>query len=137
MGLTFDKSTIALMSSFSSVTKSNVKDVVEEGDLLIFIVEPGQLFRAIGKKGANVKLLSKKLKKRIKIVEFNPEIKVFVRNFVYPLEVKDITQNEKIILVEGGDVKTKGLLIGRNAQNLRLLEKVVKRYFDITEIKVD
>jgi len=136
MNITFDKSTIALMSSFSSFTKSKVKDVIDEGELLIFIVEPGQLFKAIGKKGSNVKLLSNKFKKRIKIVEFNPEVKVFIRNMVYPLEVKEITQEGDIITLEGGDVKTKGLLIGRNAQNLRLLEKVVKRYFDITEIKV-
>jgi len=136
MTITFDKSSIALISSFSSITKAKVKDVVEEKDLLIFVVEPGQLFKAIGKKGSNVKLLSQKLKKRIKVVEFNPDLKVFIRNMVYPLNVKEITQNEKIITLEGEDVKTKGLLIGRNAQNLRLLEKVVKRYFDIDEIKV-
>ena len=136
MNITFDKSTIALMSSFSSFTKSKVKDVIDEGELLIFIVEPGQLFKAIGKKGSNVKLLSNKFKKRIKIVEFNPEVKVFIRNMVYPLEVKEITQEGDIITLEGGDVKTKGLLIGRNAQKLRLLERVVKRYFKIEEIKV-
>ena len=32
--------------------------------------------------------------------------------------------------------KTNGLIIGRNAQNLRELENVVNRYFKIKEIKV-
>jgi N utilization substance protein A len=136
MTITFDRSTIGLMSSFASITRAKVKDVVEEKELLIFIVEPGQLFKALGKKGANVKKLSHKLNKRIKVVEFNPDIEVFIRNMVYPLNIREISQTDKIVVLEGEDVKTKGLLIGRNAQNLRQLEKVVKRYFNIDEIKV-
>jgi NusA-like KH domain protein len=136
MNITFDKSSLGLMSSFAAKTKANVKDVIEEQDIVIFVVGPGQLFKALGKSGANVKNLSQKLKKRIKVVEFNPDLKVFIKNNIYPVEVKEITQEGKIITLHGENVKTKSLLIGRNAQNLRQLERVVKRYFDIDEIKV-
>jgi len=52
------------------------------------------------------------------------------------LERKEINVEEKIITIVGPDTKTKGLLIGRSGQNLRNYEEIVKRYFDINEIKV-
>jgi len=76
------------------------------------------------------------LKKKIKIVEFNSDIKQFIRNFILPLQVKDINQEENIITIEGPDTKTKGLLIGRERKNLENLKNIVKRYFEIEDIKV-
>jgi N utilization substance protein A len=136
MNITLDKSSIGLISSFSASTKSKVKDMIEDNGLIIFVVEQGELFRALGKKGANVKKLSQKLNKRIKVVEYSPDVKTFIINMIYPLKVAEITQEGGIITLHGDDIKTKGLLIGRNARNLRLLERVVKRYFDVDEIKV-
>jgi N utilization substance protein A len=137
MSIVLDKSSLAFMSSFERITKAKVKDFTEYGEMLLFIVQPGELFKAIGPKGINVKKLSNKLKKRIKIVEFNDDVLVFVKNMIHPLKATNITQEGSIITIESDEAKTKGLLIGRNAQNLRQLEKVVKRYFkDIEEIKV-
>jgi N utilization substance protein A len=124
------------MASFEKATKAEVKDFIELEDMLIFVVQPGNLFKAIGPKGANVKRLSEKLHKRIKIVEYNPDLAMFIANMIHPLKADSIVQEGKIVTIMSDDTKTKGLLIGRNAQNLRQLEKVVKRYFDIDEIKV-
>jgi transcription antitermination factor NusA-like protein len=55
---------------------------------------------------------------------------------ILPLRVSDIKEEDGVITLTGPDSQTKGLLIGRSAANLRLLEKNVKRYFDIKEIKV-
>ncbi len=96
----------------------------------------GQLGKAVGKKAANVKKLEKMLNRKIKILEFNPEIIVFIKNLIYPLKAKDIKKEDKTITIEGPDTRTKGLLIGKNAKNLRNTEKIVKKYFDIDEIKV-
>ncbi|MBW3011864.1 NusA-like transcription termination signal-binding factor [Candidatus Woesearchaeota archaeon] len=136
MNIILDKSSLGFMSSFEKITKAKIKDFVEKDDLLLFIVQPGELFKAIGPKGANVKRLSALLKKRIKIVEFSDDVLVFVKNMIHPLKATNIEQDGKIITISSDDAKTKGLLIGRNAQNLRQLEKVVKRHFDIDEIKV-
>jgi len=51
--------------------------------------------------------------------------------------VSGISEDEMgIVTIAGPDSKTKGLLIGRNAQNLRNLEANVRRYFEVKEIKV-
>jgi len=137
MIMKYDNQSLKIMSLFEKITRTRLKDsFVDENKLLTFIVEKGQLGKAVGKKAANVKKLEKMLNRKIKILEFNPEIIVFVKNLIYPLKAKDIKKEDKTITIEGPDTRTKGLLIGKNAKNLRNTEKIVKKYFDIDEIKV-
>jgi NusA-like KH domain protein len=132
----YDQQSLQVMSFFEKVTKSKLKDFFEMDDMLIFVVQPAQLWKAVGKKGVNVKRLREKFKKNIKIVEFNNDLKTFVQNMIYPLKAKSITEEEGIVTIEVDDRKTKALLIGRNAQALRGLEKAVRRYFKLDEIKI-
>lgn len=137
MKIKYDNETIKVMSLFGAITRTKLKDYFQDvNGMAVFIVERFELGKAVGKKGANVKLLEKKLNRKIKIVEFNSDVLQFVKNYVFPLKVKDVTQEEKTIVMESPDSKTRGLLIGRAAGNLRNLEKITQRYFDIEEIKV-
>ncbi|MBW3017904.1 hypothetical protein KY325_01960 [Candidatus Woesearchaeota archaeon] len=124
------------MSFFEKLTQSKLKDFFEMDDLLVFVVQPAQLWKAVGAKGVNAKRLREKFKKNIKIVEFNADLKTFIQNMIYPLKADSITEEEGIITITDEDRKTKALLIGRNAQALRGLEKAVKRYFKLDEIKI-
>lgn len=124
------------ISLFETITQAKLKDVVDEESRLLFVVEEGEIGKAIGKNGVNVKRLENVLNKRIRIVEFNNDLLQFVRNLIYPLAAREIKEENKIVTIAGQDGKTKGLLIGRNAQNLRAYENVAKRYFEIEGIKV-
>lgn len=124
------------ISLFETITGARLKDAVNEDGRLLFVVEEGEIGRAIGRNGVNVKRLENVLNKRIKIVEFNNDLLQFVRNLIYPLNAREIKEENKIVTITGPDTKTKGLLIGRDAQNLRAYEAVVKRYFEIDEMKV-
>lgn len=136
MAIKYDKLGMQIMNSFDSITHTKLKDFFEQNNTLVFIVQENQIGKAVGKGGANVNMLKRELKKNIKIVEFNNDRIKFVRNYIYPLKAKSITEEGDIVVIEGPDTKTKGLLIGRQAQNLRALEKVVRRYFKVDEIKV-
>jgi len=131
----YDINLMKYMQLFESLTRAKLKDCINNGQL-IFIVEENEIGKAIGKKGSNVKRIEELLKKRIKIVEFNPDVKQFIRNFVLPLQVKDINEENNIITITGPDTKTKGLLIGRERKNLENLKSIVKRYFEIEDIRV-
>ena len=76
------------------------------------------------------------LKRKIKIVEFNSDMIKFITNLLYPYKVESINVDGKIVTIHDEDTKTKGLIIGAKAQNLRQYESIVKKYFDIEEIKV-
>ena len=137
MKIKYDLSLMKFMSFFESLTNTRLKDCfIDKNSLLVFVVEENQIAKAIGKKGVNVKNIKEKLNRKIKIVEFNPHLEIFIANLINPLKAKEIKIDEKIVTIVGPDTKTKGLLIGRNGQNLRNYEEIVNRYFDIKEIKV-
>lgn len=127
-----------IMALFSNVTQTQPKDTFEDlQQTLTFVVEDGDLGRAIGRGGSNVRLLSQKLNRKIKIVAFNSDPLSFIKNFVFPLEVKAMRLEGDIVRIEPQDGQARGLLIGRGGQNLRNLENVLRRYFDsIKEVKV-
>jgi len=133
----YDLNLMKFMSFFESLTNTKLKDCfIDNNSLLVFVVEENQIAKAIGKKGVNAKRIKEKLNRKIKIVEFNPHLEIFVANLINPLKAKEIKIDDKVITIVGPDTKTKGLLIGRNGQNLRNYEETVKRYFNINEIKV-
>ena len=59
-----------------------------------------------------------------------------IRDSVYPLRLGAVEMNDDVIEIKGLDTKTKGLLIGRNAINIRNYENIVKRYFNVGGLKV-
>lgn len=133
--IVFDMKLMKLMSLFASMTGVSPKDCIDNNGYL-FIVPEGTIAKAIGKGGVNTKRIEKAVKRKIKIVEFNPLVVKFVQNMMYPATCKNVVEKDGIVTVESQDHKSRGIMIGRNAQTLRETESVVKRYFDIKEIKV-
>jgi len=133
----FDMNLMQFMNVFSSIAHTDLKDCfIDDNELLTYVVNINDLGKAVGKKGFKVKMIEKAVNRKIKILEFNPELVSFVRNLVYPLQAKNITEEDGIVTIEPEDSRNRGLLIGRAAQNLRNFEKIVKRHFEIKEIKV-
>ncbi|MBD3309680.1 NusA-like transcription termination signal-binding factor [Candidatus Woesearchaeota archaeon] len=132
----YDIDLMKYMSFFESLTKAKLKDCIPGENSLTFIVEQNEVGKAVGKRGCNVRKIENALKKKIRVVEYNPDVRLFVRNLIYPLKAEDISEEDGIITIKGPDSRTRGLLIGRNASNLRTLESIVKRYFPIQGIKV-
>jgi len=136
----FDTETLGIIKHFENLTHVKVRDFYDHNDRLWFIIETGGLMRALGKDGANVKKLSEQLNRRIKVSEYNRDVKLFIRNLIHPLKVSRTEMDdpdEGFITLYDDDVKTKGLIIGAKAQNLRFYERVVQKYFpDVKEIKV-
>jgi len=134
----YDMDLMKTMSIFENVTRCPLKDsFVDKNEMLVFVVDEEHMSRAIGREGSNVKRLEKLLNRKIKILGYTPELIQFVRNVVYPLRVEGIREQDGTVTIDGSDMRIKGLLIGKNAQNLKNNLWIVQRYFDnIKEIKV-
>ncbi len=135
----FDFALIKLISLFQSITRVDVKDCFETSEgTLVFVVGQGQIGKAIGKGSSNVKRLESKFKKKIRIIEYNPDMEQFVRNMVYPNKLNEVEfdHDKKVLTLTAMDNKTRGYLIGRSASNLRNYESILKRHFDVSELKV-
>jgi N utilization substance protein A len=134
----YDVSLIKTMSLFETVSRADLKDCfIDKNDQMVFVVDEQFMSRAIGKAGANVKRLESLLNRKIKILGFTPNLLQFVRNLLYPLQVGDISEQQGIITISGNDPRMRGLLIGKNSQNLKSNLSIIQRYFeDIKEIRV-
>ena|SRR3989344_2696444 len=135
MKIKYDITVMGYMSLFENVTKAKLRDCIAD-NTITFVVEPGEIGRAIGKKGMNVYMLEKIFKKKIRIVEFSENLQTFIKNLVAPLKLAGIEENGDVVFLEAIDLKSRGILIGRNAQNLRQFEAIVKRYYPIKELRV-
>ena len=127
-----------IMDCFTRITDARLKDCfIDDNSMLHFIVEENDIGKAIGRNGSRAKMVENILNRKIKIVEFNSDVLQFIKNTVFPLRIRGIENNSGEIVIDASDLKTRGLLIGRSAANLRNLELIVKRYFDIKVIKVN
>lgn len=132
----FDSESMKLMAFFEANTGARVKDCISEDEKLIFIVEENEMGKAIGRNGANIKKIEGMLKKKVRLVEFSNDVLQFVRNLAYPIEISDAKNEDGIVTIHGKDTATRAMLIGRERSNINHLADIVKRYFDIKEIKV-
>ncbi|MBI3027513.1 NusA-like transcription termination signal-binding factor [Candidatus Woesearchaeota archaeon] len=131
----YDSDLMKLITLFESMTGARVKDCIDN-DNLLFIIEESDMGKAIGRNGANIKRLENTLKRKIRLAEFSNDATKFVRNMIYPVEVLDVRLEDKIVIIRGKDTSARARLIGRERQNINHLSSIIKRYFDINEVKV-
>jgi NusA-like KH domain protein len=134
----YSEEQMKFMSYFESVTKTKVKDCFTDlRSILTFVVEQNQIIKAVGKNASNVQLLEKKLNKKIRIVEYSSDLKVFVKNLVHPNKAADIKIEDNIIYVTPADLKSRGYMIGKSAIMLKTNMEIMKRFYpEIVEIKI-
>jgi len=118
------------------ITRARVKDVIVRDDTYYIIVQNGQLFKALGKKCANIAPLREKLGKPVRIFEYNDDPIIFFQNMTHPLKFESVTIENEAIIVKDSNRQTKSLLIGRGGKNLSFYKEVVSRYFP-HDIKVE
>ncbi|MFT4261536.1 MAG: NusA-like transcription termination signal-binding factor [Candidatus Woesearchaeota archaeon] len=132
----YDVELLQIMSLFEKITRTKLKDALFFKEKLVFIVPEGNLAKALGKNKANVEKIEKAINRKIKIVEFSSDKLRFIKNVMSPLKILEISEVDGVVTIKGPDQKTKGLMIGSRAQNLRAYEEIVKKYYDLEEIKV-
>lgn len=125
------------MHLFEKITRARLKDCIISGEKIFFVVEKGDLRKALGPNKKNITRLEELLKKRVKVIEYTQNELQFTINVLAPLRVVNIKNEDGIVTITGPDQKTRGLMIGARAGNLRLFESIVQKYFpDIKELKV-
>lgn len=124
--------TISHITLFENVTGAKVKDCIQKDNGLIFIIEEGSIQRA----ARGLRKVEHMLKKPVKIIGHSEDLKKFITNLIYPEEPDNIRQDEKIIYIETKDNQTKGRIFGRSRERLQWINELVKKYFDIDEVRV-
>jgi len=143
--MNLDTQSLMQISLFEKITKAKVKDCFEDGNKqLTFCVEPGELFKAIGKDAKMIKKIDNLFKRKIRIIEFDSDVAKFVKNLCHPNKVIRVVkineslwdEKKEIVSITPADTKSRGYLIGKAGANLRNMELIVARYFKLNEIKI-
>lgn len=132
-----DNEMLQTISFLEKATHAKIDKCLEKDEKLVLVVEKGGARKIVGPSGQTLAKLEEKLGKKLKIIEKTSELFQFVQNAMLPLKIDTIKEENGVIVVHGKDEKTRGLMIGAKARNLRWTESVVQMYFpEITEIKV-
>ncbi|MBS3166951.1 hypothetical protein J4403_01955 [Candidatus Woesearchaeota archaeon] len=129
MNIKFDLTTINHIKVFESLTRINVKDCFSKENSIFYVINEQDLRKITGKNSFLLKKASDLLKKEIKLIAFNENIKKFVSNLIYPVKA-EITQEDKIIKVKCENTKDKGKVYGRERTRLKFINDILKRYHD-------
>jgi len=136
-----DADTLRVIQLFENVTGARVRDVVEEPDRTTFLVEEGQVGRAIGKGASHLKLLREHLKKDVEIVGFAADRAQFVKNLFHRFTVESITFEAR---GDKGDVAKvripqadKGKAIGKGGRNVTLARALAARHANVADVVVE
>ena len=82
---------IGYITTFEKMTRSDVVDYISADGILYFVVNSRNFYELIGKDGVNIKKLSEKFGKKIKVYRSPKDIKEFTKNLVIkPCEKIDI-----------------------------------------------
>ncbi len=137
--VTFTGDTLRYASLFQDVTRTTVVDCLDTPDRIVFVVQMGDIARAIGKKGENVAKLRRLMNRDILVVEFSDVPETFISNIFRNYKVK------KVEIEQRGDIThatvtveatLKGKAIGRGGKNLRTARDLIARHFPIQSVSV-
>jgi len=138
MGKTIGMQFIQYMAFFEKIIGLRTVHCFSYNNVIIFVVKPRIVARAIGENGFNIKKLASKLKKKIKIVPAPSGIKdaeKFIAAIVYPVKFKKLLiQNREAIIT--ASPQSRAMLIGRNKARLEELQNIMKEYFGINKLKI-
>jgi len=123
--------TISQINLFENLTHTTVRDCIERNSELYFLVEEGNVRKAVSK----LKIVSKLFKKPVNVLGHSSDVTKFVRNLIYPNNAK-IELIDKVVVITTEDSKTKGRIYGRDKENLKWILSVVKSHADIDDIKI-
>ncbi len=122
----YNQVAIGYINLFEYITKTNVKDIILNENEVIFLVLPFQRKLAV----PSIKSLNAKIKKRIIIKEFNPDVSRFVANLLYPIKPKSIIASGKELRIITNNTAEKGRIFGREKSSLKKLQAIINKYFD-------
>ncbi len=130
---------IVLVNALEQITGARASDVVVTDTSVTFIVRKGDLGRAIGRRGENLRKLRNAVCKNVEIVEESDDLKKFLTNLFHGIaferyEEKEVGGKKSVFLRV--NASQKGKAIGKKGDKINTCRKLVKRHFGVDELKI-
>ena len=139
MAVTISNSDIQAMNLLETRTGARAEDVVFTTDAVVYMIQKGDLGKAIGKNGSNIAGLKRALDKHVELVEASDSIEGLLANVFHPVSVNQVRVEErggKRIALVKVDPKNKGLAIGRGGEKINVARLLAKRRFGCDDVRI-
>ncbi|MCD6215748.1 MAG: NusA-like transcription termination signal-binding factor [Candidatus Aenigmarchaeota archaeon] len=133
MKIKLDYQTIKQIDVIQKFSGTDIIDCINTSSTIYFVVAQGQYGKIVGKKGAKIKAAEKLFKKKIKIFEYDSNIKSFIKNIIP--SAKDIIIKDKKIFVHVHK-KDRAKAIGSHGENVKTIKTFMQRIFGMEDLKV-
>ncbi len=131
-----DSNSLELMKVFEQRTGAKVVDVVDDGMSVVFIVEDGQIGRAIGKQGSTLAKLREAFSpKNVEVIEDASDARSMIDKTLRGAVIRNVEQNNNCIVISV-DSTTRGIAIGKAGSNIKKLKVALRRKFGIEDAKI-
>ena len=137
MTLRLTEEEMRYMSLFERMTDAVVRDCIEHGGTVVFVVDSGQMGKAIGKGGANIDRVRRSIDKEVEVVEFSDDEAEFVANAFQPAaidEVEVVEENGGKVAYVDADDSDKGLAIGKDGENIAKAKQLARRHYEFDDV---
>lgn len=130
----FDTETIKTINLFERLTRLQVKDCINAEDGVCFVVSPGS---GASFNGKGLQELRRRMRRNIKIFEWDEDMKKFVKNMIPYSKKIDIetVDGKKTVTVRVGDDK-RGMAIGKDGKNIKLVRDLLSRHHGVENVRL-
>ncbi len=137
--VSFDTETLGYIRLFEERTGARVKDCLEAEDKVVYLVQAGDIPKAVGPGGVVVDRLKGLMKKELQVVEFSDDPETLVRNIFYwysPKQVDFAPKGKGRHATVTVDPVWKARAIGKAGKNLKVARAILLRHTDIVSVSV-
>jgi N utilization substance protein A len=123
---------------FEDETGATARDCLAFDDRVVILVAAGEMGRAIGPGGQNVRAVEEKLGRSVELVEDADTPEAFVESALAPAAVRHVTisnQDDSVAYVEV-ESEDRGVAIGREGRNIETARTLARRHYDIDDIQL-
>jgi N utilization substance protein A len=135
-----DADTLRLFMLFERMTGAQLKDIVDEPDRIVFVVDEGHVGRAVGKGANNLKRLREVLNKDVEIIGYAADREQFVKNLFHRFTREEIhleTRSGVEVARVKIDARETGKAIGRGGRNVQLARMLAQRHHNLRDVIVE
>jgi N utilization substance protein A len=137
--ITIDNKIMGYISLFEKVAHVEVKECVENEDMILFIVGERKLQEIFKRNENAISVIRERTNKHVLIAEQSRDLLTFVRNIFFRFGVREIIVNWKegqtdvLVGVNQTDV---GKAIGKEGRNIKLFREAIIRSFNVRSVNI-
>ena len=126
------------LALFEDETEAGARDCLVLDDRVVVLVAAGEMGRAIGPNGQNVRSVEEKIGRSVQLVEDADTPEAFVASALAPAAVRHVTiseQNDRVAYAEVPE-DDRGVAIGRDGRNIETARLLAERHHDVDDIQL-